>query len=95
VDLPAANLLVNYDLPWSSGGATQRNGRIMRASSKWPSIVIQDFLVAGSIEERQHDMLQHKNAVAAAVIDGEGINDSGGIDFSLSSLNQFLLNRSV
>jgi superfamily II DNA/RNA helicase len=30
VDLPAANLLVNYDLPWSSGGATQRNGRIMR-----------------------------------------------------------------
>lgn len=95
VDLPAANLLVNYDLPWSSGGATQRNGRIMRASSKWPSIVIQDFLVAGSVEVRQHQMLQHKNAVASAVIDGEGINESGGIDFSLSSLNQFLLNNYV
>jgi len=95
VDLPAANLLVNYDLPWSSGGATQRNGRIMRASSKWPSIVIQDFLVGGSIEVRQHEMLQHKNAVASAVIDGEGINTEGGIDFSLSSLNQFLLNSSV
>jgi superfamily II DNA/RNA helicase len=95
VDLPAANLLVNYDLPWSSGGATQRNGRIMRASSKWPSIVIQDFLVAGSIEVRQHEMLQHKNAVASAVIDGEGINEAGGIDFSLSSLNQFLMLKSV
>ena len=95
VDLPAANLLVNYDLPWSSGGATQRNGRIMRASSKWPSIVIQDFLIDGSVEVRQHEMLQHKNAVASAVIDGEGINTEGGIDFSLSSLNQFLLNRSV
>jgi SNF2 family DNA or RNA helicase len=95
VDLPAANLLVNYDLPWSSGGATQRNGRIMRASSKWPSIVIQDFLMDGSIEVRQHEMLQHKNAVANAVIDGEGINTEGGIDFTLSSLNQFLLNRSV
>ncbi len=95
VDLPAANLLVNYDLPWSSGGATQRNGRIMRASSKWPSIVIQDFLVEGSIEVRQHEMLQHKNAVASAVIDGEGINEAGGIDFSISSLNQFLMLKSV
>lgn len=95
VDLPAANLLINYDLPWSSGGATQRNGRIMRASSKWPSIVIQDLLVSGSIEVRQHDMLQHKNAVASAVIDGEGINEAGGIDFSLSSLNKFLLSNSV
>jgi SNF2 family DNA or RNA helicase len=95
VDLPAANLLVNYDLPWSSGGATQRNGRIMRASSKWPSIVIQDFLIDGSIEVRQHEMLQHKNAVANAVMDGEGINEAGGIDFTLSSLNQFLLQWSV
>lgn len=95
VDLPAANLLVNYDLPWSSGGATQRNGRIMRASSKWPSIVIQDFLIDGSIEVRQHQMLQHKNAVASAVVDGEGINEEGGIDFTLSSLNQFLLQRGV
>jgi hypothetical protein len=67
----------------------------MRASSKWPSIVIQDFLVDGSVEVRQHEMLQHKNAVASAVIDGEGINTEGGIDFSLSSLNQFLLNSSV
>lgn len=95
VDLPAANLLVNFDLPWSSGGATQRNGRIMRASSKWPSIVIQDFLIDGSIEVRQHEMLQHKNAVASAVVDGEGINEEGGIDFTLSSLNQFLLKSVV
>lgn len=95
VDLPAANLLVNYDLPWSSGGATQRNGRIMRASSKWPTIVIQDFLIDGSIEVRQHEMLQHKNAVASAVVDGEGINEEGGIDFTLGSLNQFLLQRVV
>jgi hypothetical protein len=67
----------------------------MRASSKWPSIVIQDFLVEGSIEVRQHEMLQHKNAVASAVIDGEGINEAGGIDFSISSLNQFLMLKSV
>ena len=95
VDLPAANLLVNFDLPWSAGSATQRNGRIMRASSKWPSIVIQDILVAGSIEQRQYEMLQQKNAVASAVIDGEGINDKGGIELSVGSLSGFLRLASV
>jgi len=95
VDLPAANLLINYDLPWSAGSATQRNGRIMRASSKWGTIVVQDILVAGSIEIRQHEMLQHKNAVANAVIDGKGINESGGVDMSVGSLSGFLRLSSV
>ena len=90
VDLPAANLLINYDLPWSSGAATQRNGRIKRASSTWPSIVIQDILTAGSIEVRQYEALQQKNAVASAVIDGEGINDKGGVELTIGSLSNFL-----
>jgi SNF2 family DNA or RNA helicase len=90
VDLPAANLLINYDLPWSSGGAVQRNGRIKRASSTWPSIVIQDLLVAGSIEERQHEALQQKTALANAIIDGEGIDEDGGIAMTTGSLKQFL-----
>ena len=90
VDLPQANLLVNYDLPWSSGTAVQRNSRIRRASSTWQSVVIQDFLVLGSIEERQHQMLMQKNAVADAVMDGAGINKKGGIDLTVGSLINFL-----
>jgi SNF2 family DNA or RNA helicase len=90
VDLPNANLLVNYDLPWSAGLAVQRNGRIKRASSRWPSITIQDIIVANSIEERQHDMLQQKNAVADAVMDGQGINSKGGVDLTVGSLIGFL-----
>ena len=90
VDLPNANLLVNYDLPWSAGLAVQRNGRIKRASSRWPSITIQDIIVANSIEERQHDMLQQKNAVADAVMDGLGINVKGGVDLTVGSLIGFL-----
>ena len=90
VDLPAANLLVNYDLPWSAGLSIQRNGRIKRASSRWPSIIIQDLVVENSIEERQHEMLQQKNAVADAVLDGAGINSKGGIDLTVGSLIGFL-----
>ena len=95
VDLPAANMLINYDLPWSSGLATQRNGRIRRASSEWNTIVIQDFLVNNSVEVRQFQALQQKNAVAAAVIDGEGINDKGGVDLTIGTLRGFLLDTSV
>ncbi len=90
MDLPAANLLINYDLPWSSGSATQRNGRIQRASSTWPTIVIQDIIISGSIEERQHEALQQKSAVASAVIDGEGFDDNGNMPLSVGSLKQFL-----
>jgi SNF2 family DNA or RNA helicase len=90
VDLPQANLLVNYDLPWSAGTAVQRNSRIRRASSKWKTVIIQDFLVMNSIEERQYEMLNQKNAVADAVIDGEGINDKGGVDLTVGSLLNFL-----
>lgn len=95
VDLPAANLLVNYDMPWSSGLATQRNGRIKRASSTWETIVIQDFLVSGSIEVRQHEALQQKNSIANAVMDGEGIDDKGGVDLTLGTLKSFIQKTSV
>lgn len=90
VDLPQANLLINYDLPWSAGKAVQRNGRIRRASSRWPSVVIQDLLCSNSIEIRQYDLLTQKNALSSAVVDGQGINDRGGVDFSAGSLLQHL-----
>ena len=95
VDLPAANLLINYDLPWSSGAAIQRNGRIQRASSTWKTIVIQDLLIAGSVEERQYEALQQKTSIANAIIDGEGIDEKGGVPLTVGSLKSFLTMASV
>jgi len=93
VDLPQANLLVNYDQPWSAGLAVQRNGRIQRTSSNWTTITIQDILVEDSIEERQYDMLKQKSSVANAVLDGVGINSKGGVDLTVGSLINFLTNN--
>jgi hypothetical protein len=90
VDLPQANLLINYDLPWSSGTAVQRNSRIRRASSTWKSVIIQDFLMEDSIDERKYQMLNQKTAVANAIIDGEGINTKGGVDLTVGSLLNFI-----
>lgn len=93
VDLPQANLLLNYDQPWSSGLAVQRNGRINRASSTWPTITIQDILVKNSIEQRQYDMLKQKKDIAGAILNGEGINDRGGVDMTVGSLISFISNN--
>jgi SNF2 family DNA or RNA helicase len=95
VDLPAGNLLINYDLPWSSGTANQRNGRIVRASSEHKSVVILDAIISNSIEQRQYQALQQKNAIASAVLDGKGINEKGGVEMTLASLNTFLQTHNV
>jgi SNF2 family DNA or RNA helicase len=90
VDLPQANLLLNYDQPWSAGLAVQRNGRINRTSSTWSTITIQDILVKDSIEQRQWDMLKQKSNIAGAILDGQGINSRGGVDLTVGSLIDFL-----
>ncbi len=90
VDLPEGNLLVNYDLPWKAGTASQRDFRIIRASSEWEHVTVVNFLVANSIEVRQYEMLQQKHRVAEAVVDGKWINDKGGVDLTLGTLREFL-----
>jgi hypothetical protein len=93
--LPQANLLLNYDQPWSSGLAVQRNGRINRASSEWPQITIQDILIKDSIEQRQYDMLKQKGNIAGAILDGSGINSKGGVDLTVGSLLEFLTTKLI
>jgi SNF2 family DNA or RNA helicase len=95
VDLPQANLLLNYDQPWSAGLAVQRNGRINRTSSTWQTITIQDILVKDSIEQRQYDMLSQKKDVAGAILDGLNINKDGGVDFTVGSLIRFISNALI
>jgi SNF2 family DNA or RNA helicase len=95
VDLPQANLLVNYDQPWSAGLSVQRNGRINRTSSDWTTITIQDILVTGSIEQRQYDMLKQKSNVAGAILDGANINSKGGVDLTVGSLINFLTDKLI
>lgn len=92
VDLPVANYLVNYDLPWSSGQLEQRNARIRRLSSTHRHITVLDLLVEGSLEIRQREMLEKKKAIADAIIDGKG---SGRVEMDLGTLRDFLRNASL
>lgn len=91
IDLPQGNLLINYDLPWTSADALQRNSRIIRASSDWATVQIERFLMANSIELRQWEALLHKTSVSEAIIDG-GVTDArGGVLSSVTGLKDILL----
>jgi len=95
VDLPMANYLISYDLPWSSGKLEQREARIIRLSSTFDHVTIATFVMQGSIEERQYDMLQHKKAVNEAFVDGRHHDVRGGMDITLSTLSTFLRSSTV
>jgi SNF2 family DNA or RNA helicase len=70
-DLPEANWLINYDIPWGAGKATQINGRHVRASSEFEEVHVRDMVVTGSVEERKLGQKGFKNDIAAGVIDGK------------------------
>jgi SNF2 family DNA or RNA helicase len=90
LDLPIANYLISYDLPWSAGAFAQRQSRIIRLSSKFPEVTLLTVQMTGSIEEYQYKLLGQKKKVADAVIDGRGINPRGRLTLDLQSLSQFL-----
>lgn len=90
VDLPGANYLISYDLPWSAGKLRQRMGRIMRLSSVWPNITLISMMMRGSIEERKYDMLEQKMGIADAWMGGKGVAKDGTFNLTLGSLGDFL-----
>ena len=95
VDLPMANYLISFDLPWSSGKLEQREARIIRLSSKFDHVTIATFLMQGSIEERQYEMLQQKKLINEAWVDGKHHDIKGSFELTLSSLSSFLRDSTV
>jgi len=95
VDLPMANYLISYDLPWSSGKLEQREARIIRLSSEFPHVTIATFVMQGSIEERQYDMLQMKKSVNEAFIDGKHLDKDSGMVLTLDTLSGFMRESKV
>lgn len=95
LDIPEANYLINYDLPWSAGALGQRNGRIMRLSSQFDTVHFINVIMENSIEDRQLSMLLQKQAIASAVLDGKGVDLRGRLNLNLDSLRTFMQDAAV
>lgn len=72
LDLPGANFLVNFDLPYSGGKKAQRDSRHVRASSKFKSVVVANLVCADTVEERVRQILTLRADVAEAIVEGSG-----------------------
>ena len=95
VDIPFADHLISYDLPWSFGAWQQRNARIIRISSEFDHVVTIAALVADTNEERQYAALTAKQEIGSAILDGKGWDSKGGLTVSMQSLRAFLLEMDI
>lgn len=80
VNLQAANVLVNYDLPWNPMIVEQRIGRIQRLASTHSTVCIFNMILRGTFEEYIVGRLLEKLQMAThAVGDVEALLEAAGM----------------
>jgi hypothetical protein len=81
VNLQAANVLVNYDLPWNPMIVEQRIGRIQRLASEHANVAIFNIILNDTFESFIVGRLMEKLQLAAhAVGDVEALLEAAGLD---------------
>ncbi len=82
VNLQAANVLVNYDLPWNPMIVEQRIGRIQRLASEHASVCVMNIILRNTFEEYIVGRLMEKLQMAShaigdieALLEASGMND--------------------
>jgi superfamily II DNA or RNA helicase len=81
VNLQAANVLINYDLPWNPMIVEQRIGRIQRLASEHASVCIFNIVLKDTFEEYIVGRLIEKLQLASnAIGDVEALLEASGID---------------
>jgi superfamily II DNA or RNA helicase len=68
VNLQAANVLVNFDLPWNPMVVEQRIGRIQRLASEYANVVIYNLTLKGTFEDYIVGRLMEKLQLASHAI---------------------------
>ncbi len=80
VNLQAANVLVNFDLPWNPMVVEQRIGRIQRLASSHANVAIFNIVLRGTFEEYIVGRLMEKLQLAShAIGDIEALLEASGM----------------
>lgn len=75
LNLQAANVVINLDLPWNPAKLEQRIARAWRKHQK-RSVRVINLVSSGTIEEAMLDKLAYKTALADSVLDGVEFQES-------------------
>ncbi len=68
VNLQAANILVNYDLPWNPMIVEQRIGRVQRLGSEYENVIVYNLTLRGTFEDYIVGRLMEKLQMASNAI---------------------------
>jgi superfamily II DNA or RNA helicase len=68
VNLQAANVLVNFDLPWNPMIVEQRIGRIQRLASEYANVIVYNLTLRGTFEDYIVGRLMEKLQMASHAI---------------------------
>lgn len=93
INLDSGTHLINFDLPWSAGALAQRTARIDRTSSEQHSVDAIFMYCSDTVEEYQYKLLQSKQMIAKAFVDGKGFTATGSLSLEMDSLRMFLNSR--
>ncbi len=74
LNLQAADVVINLDMPWNPAKLEQRIARAWRKHQKRPVQVI-NLVTEHSIEHRMLSLLEQKRLLAEGVVDGKGDNE--------------------
>jgi len=88
LNLQAASVVVNVDLPWNPARLEQRIARAWRKRQTRPVQVV-NLVSEDTIEHRMLDLLDQKRALAASVVDGA----AGATEMALPSGRKAMLER--
>jgi SNF2 family DNA or RNA helicase len=80
LDLPEANIVINYNLPWLYSRKYQRIHRASRADSSHETLYVYNFLMANSVEERRQELIDERHGYHNSLVDiGTKSNQSANL----------------
>jgi len=86
VNLQAASIVINMDLPWNPQTIYQRIHRARRIGSEHNTVFVYDFICKDTIEETMLPVLQYKENLGKDMIDENIHNDYGDIEEYLNRI---------
>jgi SNF2 family DNA or RNA helicase len=95
IDIPQANVVVNYNIPWKWTTLEQRVGRADRVDSTFDFIYRYDLIMPDSNDERKLAITNRKHQYHASIFDGKAIDEAYSASLSREDLMYLLLGDQI